>query len=454
MIALTILKGEGIVGIRCRGMGGGVRDGIDFDVLHLAVAVERQGQREQGSGRLHLGAGDGVVAQRESKGVPQHLVGIHAWALVSSRGVGQQDEGLRRGVRNVQIIAQGVGTAAEQEGVFLVGVKTGLGGVILHIDTARLLGGAQIPGADPGGDHELRRIGGILNRVAADHRGQVERGELIAWRDHFLEPPDGQLVTAGPSVDRNNRTFFRCLHADREGIEITRGVIIVTAGDVTSHRVAGGRLDAGSDFGGGRKVEDTVGILVVDGGDRRGGGERAGAVRIRQGRAAEQALRLDIDRHIPGHAARSELEQGAASLICGSAEVGQQSLCGHIQRNFGLGRIVLENHRRRFCRVEDRPDRNPAAEIGHRDGLIVVQARGPDLGVFGGNLRPADIHARGGGRGEKVDGQILRLQPEDVDVVRVGIGALRMINQRAVGQGGGAVEWLAGVAGVGHDGGP
>ena len=43
-------------------MGGGVRDGIDFDIHHLTVCIQRQGQREQGSGRLDFAAGDGVVA--------------------------------------------------------------------------------------------------------------------------------------------------------------------------------------------------------------------------------------------------------------------------------------------------------------------------------------------------------------------------------------------------------
>ena len=333
--------------------------------------------------------------------------------------------------------------------MLFVGVEAGLGGIILHINTARLLGRAEIASADPGGDHELRRIGGILNRVATDHRGQVERGELVARCGHFLEPPDGQLIFTRQGVDRDDRTIFRCLHADREGIEITRGVIIVTASDVTSHRVSCGRLDARPHFHRGGEVEHTVGILIVDGGDRRGGGERATAIRIRQGRTAEQALRLDIDRHIPGHITGGEFEQAAAGLICGSAEVGQQSLSGHIQRNLGLRRIVLENHRRRFCRVEDRPDGDAAAEIGHGDRLVVGETGRPDLGVFGGNLRPADAHAWGGRSGEKVDGEILRLHPEDVDVVRVGIGALCMVNQRAIGQGGGAVERLAGVAGVG-----
>ena len=114
----------------------------------------------------------------------------------------------------------------------------------------------------------------------------------------------------------------------------------------------------------------------------------------------------------------------------------------------------MENDGRRVGRIEDRADGHAAAEIGHRDRLVVGQADGPELGVFGRDLGPADAHARGGGRSEEMDGQVLRLHPEDVDVVRVGIGALRMINQRAVGQGGGSVERLAGVAGVGHDGGP
>ena len=187
--------------------------------------------------------------------------------------------------------------------MLFVGVEAGLGGVILHIDTARLLGRAEIASADPGGDHELRRIGGILDRVAADHRGQVERGELVARCGHFLEPPDGQLIFTRQGVDRDDRPGLRCLHADREGIKITGGVIIVTAGDVTSHRVACGRLDARPHFHRGGEVEHAVRVGVVDGGDRRGGGERATAIWIRQGRAAEQALRLDVNRHIPGHAA-------------------------------------------------------------------------------------------------------------------------------------------------------
>ena len=334
--------------------------------------------------------------------------------------------------------------------MFLVRIVSGLAGIILHIDTARLLGGAEIAGADAGGDHDLRGSGRILHGVAANLRGQVEGTELVARRRHFLEPPDSELVLTRQCVDRDDGSLFSSRDAAaRKGVDITVGVVIVAAGDVTSDRVTGGWLDALADRDGGGEVEHAVGIGVVDRGDRWCGGERTIAIRIRKGWTAEQALRLDVNRHIPRHAAGGKFEQGAAGLVTRAAEVRQQALGSDVEGHLGLGRIVLENHRRRVGRIEDRTDGHAAAEIGHRDRLVVGQVGGPDLGVFSGDLGPADAHTRGGGRSEEVDGEVLRLHPVDVDVVGVGVGAFRMVNQRAIGQGGGAVERLAGIGGVG-----
>ena len=281
----------------------------------------------------------------------------------------------------------------------------------------------------------------------------MEGTELVARRRYFLEPPDGELVLTGQCVDRDDGSLFSSRDAAaRKGVDITGGVVIVAAGDVTGDRVTGRWLDALPDRHSGGEIEHAVGVHIIDGGDRRRGGERTIAVWIRQGWTAEQALRLDVERHIPRHAAGGEFEQGAAGLVAGAAEVRQQTLGGDVEGNLGLGRIVLENDGRRVGRIEDRTDGHAAAEIGHCDRLVVGQTGGPDLGVFGRDLGPADAHARSRRRGEEMDSQVLRLHPVDVDVVRVGIGALRMVNQRAIGQGGGAVERLAGIAGVGHQG--
>ena len=148
-------------------MGCRIRDAVDFLVHDLAILIKRQRQREERPGRLDFGSGDGVVAQRICKSFPQHFIDIHARAIVGGGGVGQQDEGLRGAAVVVQVIAQGVGAAAEHQCVFLIGIEAGLGGVILHINATCLLGGAEIAGADAGGDHYLRGADRILHGVAA-----------------------------------------------------------------------------------------------------------------------------------------------------------------------------------------------------------------------------------------------------------------------------------------------
>ena len=97
VIALAILKSERVVGLRSSDIGSGIRGGGDFLIQDLPVLIERQRQCEERPGRLDFRSGNGVVAPWILKGFPQHLIDIHARALVGGGGVGQQDEGLRGG---------------------------------------------------------------------------------------------------------------------------------------------------------------------------------------------------------------------------------------------------------------------------------------------------------------------------------------------------------------------
>ena len=88
MVALAILKSERVVGLRSRYISSGIRGGGDFLIQDLPVLIERQRQCEQRPGRLDFGSGDGVVAPWILKGFPQHLIDIHARALVGGGSVG------------------------------------------------------------------------------------------------------------------------------------------------------------------------------------------------------------------------------------------------------------------------------------------------------------------------------------------------------------------------------
>ena len=174
--AFAILEGETLVGAIVRDAPVGIDrciGTVDLHILGLKRGSgtrhrkrqqgQRIGLREQGACRRSVSESIGAVASHD-------LVGAHLWALVAGIGVGHQDVGLGGVVRatvtagrlsaaaigiDVQILAQGIGAARADQGVFLVGIVARLGVIVLHINRARSLRAEQITTADPLSDHDL-----------------------------------------------------------------------------------------------------------------------------------------------------------------------------------------------------------------------------------------------------------------------------------------------------------
>ena len=102
----------------------------------------------------------------------------------------------------------------------------------------------------------------------------------------------------------------------------------------------------------------------------------------------------------------------------------------------------MENHLRQMRRIKLRPGADSAAAVGHRHRLEFRECR-PDLGVLAQVLRPADRQIRRGRRRQVVDRRVFFFQPVDDDLVGIVVFAFGVIDQRTVGQGGGAIERLA-----------
>ena len=165
VVSLTVLKGE--LGVRIRGVGasGRVTSNVHFVIFRLLAASDGQWQCKQRSKRLQLGSRDGVVRQWIVEGFTHDLIDIHARPLVGRAGVGQQHKRFGGGGGIIEVIAKRVGAAGEYQRVFLIGIKTRLGGVILIINAARLLRESEIPRADSRGHHDLRFARRIDDRV-------------------------------------------------------------------------------------------------------------------------------------------------------------------------------------------------------------------------------------------------------------------------------------------------
>ena len=439
VVALAILEGEGAVTRRRIEPAGRIGHAVHFVVQHLARAIQRQGQRKERSRRLGLGSRDGVVGQRVGEGFAHDFKDVDARPLVGRAGVGQQHKRLRGGRGAIQVVAQRVGAFAEQQRVFLVGIETDLRRVVLIIDAARLLRGPEIAGADARGDHDLRFTRRIDHRVAADLGRQEKRRKLRAGSRHFLEPPDRELVVPGPGVHWDDRPGCRRRGALGEGIDVSCGIIVVPAGNVTGLGITRRRLDAVTHVHRQRQVRHPIGVGVVDRGHRRRGHDRAIPVRIHHRRAAESVPGLDVKRHIPRRAVFHEFDQGPAGLVAAGREVCQQAPADGIDGDLGFRRIVLENHLRQMGGVKLRPRRQTAAGVGHRHRLIAGKCCWPGLGVFAQILRPLERQIRRGG-----DARVQGLQPVNLDLVGVIVFAFGVVNELAVGQRGGAIERLAG----------
>ena len=399
--ALAVLEGEAAVSRVA--LGGGVGGGIrahDFEVLGSAgIAFAHHGQRQQRQGIRfdEEGARRGRVTEFVGGIFPQHLVGTHLRPLI--RGVGISHEHIRlRGIvgghviaaggKDVQIFPQRIDPAGKQEGVFLVGIVTGGGRIVLVINAARGRHVSQkIPAPDALGQHNFTGVRGITHRVAADFARHIEVVVGLARGAHLLEPAHRQVPRTRVGIDRDDGPEVGGLHADDERILVGGRIVARAAGDVAAHLMPGGRGNTRAHGGAGALID--AGRLIAlhrgsergracgrrertsqretgrirkagDGGSARDEGTRNDHAHLQPGRAAHggggdsiggaqrhrtqrlgTVLRLGIEGHIPGGFRAGELEQGPVALV--APRIHQQRLRGGVHGGFNPRRVVLEN---------------------------------------------------------------------------------------------------------------
>ncbi len=165
VVALAVNEGEGCVAGWGAGGRGRIRvggTGCDFPVEDLAGVVGGQGEEWQRHGSADDGGCRDGVGEAVRGIFAEHFVDRHGGPLIGGVRVGEQNAGERRECRawggsggEVQVVAQCVGAAIEEEGVFLVGVVAGFGGVWLMVDRAGGEFRREGTGALVGGEDDL-----------------------------------------------------------------------------------------------------------------------------------------------------------------------------------------------------------------------------------------------------------------------------------------------------------
>ena len=290
--ALAIFKGKARVGgIRAETrVAGKIHRAEDFNVLgraRRAGARHRQRQQRQRIGFHQQSPRRRGVVEAVGRIAAHHLISVHRGPLVRRVGVGHQNIGFRRVTRaglEVQIIAQGISAARAavyHERVFFVGIVSRLREVVLHVDRASTLLAGQVAGADPLGDHDLRRCLRITHCVATDLAGQIQILEIRARCRCFFEPAHREYVVSRQGIDGDDRSRVGGGDADDTRVQIACGVIASPCGNVASDLVITRCCEAGADRR--RAIDRRATILfhrVIQGvrGIRQGSGEHIAGV--------------------------------------------------------------------------------------------------------------------------------------------------------------------------------
>ena len=497
IVALTIFERETVVEIRCRSARSQVGHGIHFPMFdQVGVRIDRRREHLQRHGGLENRArGDGIVETdiigraREIQ-LAQHLPDLHGRTSIGRRGVAQEHEGLR-GIGgpgdDVEIVANGVDARGQEHGVLLVGVKTRRTAIVLHIDTAGRLIGAEVVGADAGSEHDRRRTGGIADRVGGDLGRRGEGLKFRAgWHD-VLEPPHFQNIRAGQRIHRDDGALIRHRHAGREGVHVGLGGVIIPRGNIATEAISRRGHQAVADVGrlvdrsqpialletqfahGGRRPgttatrqrdrgarlkvsprivdRDADDLAAQDCGRRRGPGDPAAegnrggggvaGTAVGDGNRAGARLGLGVEAHIPHFEILGKFEQGFIEPVGGGRHL--EALRGRIERRLGLGRIILIDDLRHKAGGKLEAGGIRAAGGGHRVVGILVELRRPNLIVTILECGPIDPQPGAGGRGRREDRGIAQFQPIKYHPAGIVRSAFGVILQPSIGAGGGAV---------------
>ena len=253
--------------------------------------------------------------------------------------------------------------------MLFIRVKPRQGPVILHVELARHLGGTQIARTRVRREDDLVCAGirdrGIDGRIDAFLGRQVKRIKISTRRRDGFQPPDRECRRAWHGIDGDNRPPARRGHAHRQRIDIGLRKMIRTRLEVAGRLIARWRHQPLADDG--------------------RASERRRAVRLLKTRPADR-LRGETD--IPHLAPVRKLQEGTIEAI--RARVDHKALRIHVNLGFGLGGIVLENHRRQTARRKLHPGGRRTARGGDNIMSIARECRGPRLSIGVLHLWPID----------------------------------------------------------------
>ena len=142
----------------CESLGCDVKRRGHFEVLaQPGRGVHGEWQEGHRHRRVEDGAGGDAIGELVEGILAQDFIYRDRGALVGGvrvfdqdagqRGKGAADGCCRRAVSEVEVVAQGVTLAAEQDGVFLIRVVAGFTNIRLVVDGARGDGGSEAAGA-------------------------------------------------------------------------------------------------------------------------------------------------------------------------------------------------------------------------------------------------------------------------------------------------------------------
>ena len=248
-------------------------------VVHAshALTFHRRGQERQGHGRLQDAARlHHVVEEQAGLGLlPEDLEDGHAGPPVRT-GVVDEHEGQRREVAaggDVEVVTQGPSLAADHQRVLLVGIVADGCRVVLVVDGALGLETIQPARAGVARQHNLTRLGRILDRVSAEDRRPRHRVQArLDQRGVAPEPPDLQRVASRNGVDGEDGGTVGGLETCRERVLVGARMVRAAGSDETG-KVIGASAIPGLPGGRQHPLTDIHGP-DIDAGGLQGGRQR------------------------------------------------------------------------------------------------------------------------------------------------------------------------------------
>ena len=219
VVAFAVLEAEFPVegGSACGPrLGSQVKRRGDFEVLaQSGRGVHGEWQERHRHRRVENGAGGDAIGELVESILAQDFINRDRGALVGGVGVFDQDAWQRGEVGadsgsgrirgEVEVVAQGVGLAAEHDGVLFIGVVADFADIRLVVDGSRGDGGSEAAGAFVRSHDNLLRQR-HFDREVVDAEGLVVRSGVQVGAEAELQAAERHIVQ-GPGLDLHPETL-------------------------------------------------------------------------------------------------------------------------------------------------------------------------------------------------------------------------------------------------------